>query len=182
MNTEQLERPHEFIDQIGREPIRREWWPKHRGYRLYSHGSQRFGFVRFNIRGNNRGMYAVYALRYRLSDDPYGRFSPDAAQAQHLAFVNPHDEEEIGYALGVIHASYDRTVNYDEESSADTVDLIVTMQEMRVLDDTIENLIERLSAWKDEVEQASETVERIETIRTNVEHICAVIDESNKNE
>ena len=39
MNAEQRERPHEFIDRIGREPIERRWWPKHRGY-LLSHISQ----------------------------------------------------------------------------------------------------------------------------------------------
>ena len=104
----QRERPHEFIDRIGREPIERRWWPKHRGYILYSYGSQRFGFVRFNVGGRNAGMFAVYALRYRHSDDPDGRFSPDADPAQHLGIVSPDDEDEIRYALRVLRASYDR--------------------------------------------------------------------------
>ncbi len=182
MNAEQLERPHEFIDQIGREPIRREWWQKHSGYRLYSHGSQRFGFVRFNIGGSNPRMFAIYALRYRPSDDPEGIFSPEAAPAQHLAIVDPDNDDDIRYALAVLRASYDRTHGIDEATTGDTENTVVNIEELRDLDDTLENLIDRLSAWKEEVEQAFETAERIEAIRTNVEHICAVIDESNKNE
>ena len=53
-------------------------------------------------------MFAVYALRYRHSDDPDGRFSPDADPAQHLGIVSPDDEDEIRYALRVLRASYDR--------------------------------------------------------------------------
>ena len=108
MSAEQRERPHEFIDRIGREPVERRWWPNHRGYRLYSHGSQRFGFVRFNVEGRNAGMFAVYALRYRSYDDPDSRFNPNAAPAQHFCPVDPRNEEEIRYALRVLRASYDR--------------------------------------------------------------------------
>ena len=60
-------------------------------------------------------MFAVYALYYAECDDPEGRFfSPGVNPAQYKCWLNSDNEREVEYVLGVLRASYDRSLQLRE--------------------------------------------------------------------
>ena len=103
MDPRQRERPFEFIrllDRDGVTPRRRQ-----NGYSLFV-GDRRIGFVRYNIRGDDAGRFAVYATE--PFDDPYELFEnrhTDGSRFGPIAFVDPDDTETIGRVVAVLRSA-----------------------------------------------------------------------------
>ena len=100
----QQQKPLEIISRIGR-PVEPEWKPKHRGYSLRKHGASQFGFVRFNRYGENAHKYVVYA--YQPFSDPKQLFVETRGGREGRCFVDPSDDDAIGYAMSVLESAWD---------------------------------------------------------------------------
>ena len=89
----------ELISRIDRDFCLKD---RHRGYTLRKPGSQAFGYVRFNVRGERASKYMVYA--YCPFDDPWEMFENETETISHHGWrcvVNPDDENTIRYVVSV---------------------------------------------------------------------------------
>ena len=104
-NAIQDSRAKAFIRRIDRKIDMVE---RHNGYDLKKSGSTRVGYVRYNIGGQNRGLYQVYV--YGDFSDPQQRFVNEQASGNRGShcLVNPDDENAMRYAVSVLESSYDQ--------------------------------------------------------------------------
>ena len=101
-----MRRAKELISRIDRHFCLKDW---HRGYTLRKPGSQAFGYVRFNVRGERAGKYMVYA--YSPFDDPRNMFKNETVATSHHSWrcvVRPDDENTIRHVISVLESSYDQ--------------------------------------------------------------------------
>ena len=96
----------QFIDRIGRDVRLRERH-SHAGFIMLPSRGQQLGVVRFNVQRANQGRYTIYA--YALSDtplpDPRSRFSNNSKNEPPrgwMCFVDPSDDDDRSYVVGVI--------------------------------------------------------------------------------
>ena len=102
----QQERTMDFIRLIDREvtPV-----PRHGGFDLERRGHKpRIGYVRFNVGGDDRGTYRVYA--YEPFGDPQGRFEnhSEGNPRGWTCVVHPNDVDDVRYVVSVLESSYDQ--------------------------------------------------------------------------
>ena len=115
MQPIQEEMARQFIDRIGRDVRMRERHG-HAGFIILTSRGQQLGVVRFNVRKANQGRYTIYA--YALSDtplpDPRSRFSNNSQNEPPrgwVCFVDPSDDDDMSYVVGVIERLYDRKLS-----------------------------------------------------------------------
>ena len=104
---DQQEMNRRFLDRMGRgfKPVARQ-----RGWDLEAPGGERFGFVRFNVRGEDAGSYRVYVYHPDPAGsglDPRGVFyneSPSNPSRGWTAVVDSGDEDLVEYVIGVLRA------------------------------------------------------------------------------
>ena len=97
----------DFVNRIDRsvETIPR---PRHGGYDLAKPGvSPRIGFVRYNIKGQHKGQFTVYA--YEPHSDPDEEFvnQSDNSRRGWKYIFDARDEDAVRYAVYVLEAGYD---------------------------------------------------------------------------
>ena len=82
--------------------------PRHSGYDLQKPGSTRIGHVRYNIGGQDRDRYRIYA--YEPFSDPRHRFANNSANSRRgwNCLVNPDNDDDMGYVISVLESSYDQ--------------------------------------------------------------------------
>lgn len=102
--TLQQQKPLDLISRIDRS-VEREWKTDARGYSLRKPGGSQFGFVRFNLFGQNRCKYAVYA--YQPFSDPEKLFAQTKAGREGRSLVDFSDDDAIRYAISVLESAWD---------------------------------------------------------------------------
>ena len=105
MTGDQEQKAQEFVKRIDRDVCHTQF---QNGYNLkWPNGKHfRFGFVRYNIKRPNAGMYCVQAIgSYR--DDPEGRFESGNKPNWAQWYVSPSDEDGVRYAVRVLESCYD---------------------------------------------------------------------------
>ena len=111
MPTEQERRAREFIKLIARNV---KLHKRGDGYDLEKPGVKpRVGFVRFNVGGQNKGKYRIYA--YEPFADPQGMFENDSEAptgGPHTRgwnwAVHPDNTDSVEYAISVLQSAYDQ--------------------------------------------------------------------------
>ena len=105
--AEQQDPARQFALKVQRQ-VDYEWSEKHRGYMLRKTAGTRFGFVRLNIAGANKGRFAVYV--YAPFEDHRGLFlNCQRGQPYHgwHTFIDPADLTTIEYAVKVLESAWD---------------------------------------------------------------------------
>ena len=105
MTSDQQHLARDLIARVGRCVHLKE---RHGGYEVCMPGSRQIGHVRFNIGGRDKGRYSVYA--YHPFSDPRGRFqnrTRDRSNRGWRCVVDPGNEEDVRYVIGVLESSYD---------------------------------------------------------------------------
>lgn len=109
--TEQQDRAWQFVQRVQRKVrlMGHKWDERNqRGYYLLTPARERFGFVRFNIAGDNKGRFVVYA--YPPYEDPRGLFfNPRRGQPNDgwRTFIDPADLTTKEYAVKVLESAWD---------------------------------------------------------------------------
>lgn len=91
----QIQRAEELISQIGRPVCLKK---RHNGYEVYKPGPARrirIGYVRFNMNGQDPGMYRVYVYRWKCGVD-------------WTRIIDPGDDDAIKRVIAMFRSSYDR--------------------------------------------------------------------------
>ena len=106
MTKDQKQRALEFIKRIGREVVPVDGG-NHNGYHLRRPDGThyRFGFVRYNISGSNKGKYCVQVIG-SYYDDPRSIFR-SIGKSNVQCYVAPGDEDGVRYAVSVLESCYD---------------------------------------------------------------------------